>query len=122
MNTFVPLLLAVIGLLTALAGLAALLPPALLNARLPLDPLSPAGWFFVRHWGVLVLVCGLALSAAAFIPAWREPVILIVGVEKLAFAALALSQRQILLRQAIRAGGFADLLAAGLLAVCWFAL
>jgi hypothetical protein len=121
MTSVIPYVLGVIGSITALAGLFALLPARVLSARLPLEPLSPAGWFFLCHWAILVVLCGVVLIVASRVPAWRDPAIFLVGTEKLIFSGLALAQPPGALRRALRPAALADLLAAGLLAACWFA-
>jgi hypothetical protein len=76
------------GVITAGAGLAALLYPRLFlwvgfGADCP-----PGSEFFVRHWGVLILVVAGLIVYSAFVPAVRVPVLVAAATEKFAIGLL----------------------------------
>jgi len=77
------------GVITALAGLAALLFPHLF-LRLGFDVESPdrATAFFVRHWGVLIFAVSGLIVYSAYAPAVRVPVLTAAAIEKFAIGFL----------------------------------
>jgi hypothetical protein len=78
-------ILIVSGIITAVAGLGALVAPRLLLRLVFGVPEAPAStMFFARHWGLLILLFGVLLVVAAGEPALRAPVMLAAAVEKLA--------------------------------------
>jgi uncharacterized protein YjeT (DUF2065 family) len=82
-------IIAASGIITAVAGLTALLAPHLL-LRLGFDLESaPASMvFIVRHWGVLLFVVGALIAYSIGIPEIRTPVLLAAAVEKIAIGPL----------------------------------
>jgi hypothetical protein len=101
-----------VSALTALAGTAALLPRPLVARLLPLASLGPEGWFFVRHWGVLVVICGALLFWAAGDVAARPPLLSLVAVEKFCFSGLVFTRRGTALFRALWPSAVADLVTA----------
>ena len=78
-------ILIVSGVITAVAGLGALVFPRLLLRLAFAVPEPPAStMFFTRHWGVLIFLFGALLVAAAGTPALRGPVMLAAAAEKIA--------------------------------------
>ena len=77
------------GVITAGAGLAALLFPHLF-LRLGFEVKDPASStiFFVRHWGVLIFVVGALIVCSAYAPAVRAPVLAAAAIEKFAIGLL----------------------------------
>lgn len=77
------------GVITAGAGLAALLFPHPF-LRLGFEVESPASStvFFVRHWGVLIFVVGVLIVCSAHAPAVRAPVLAAAAIEKFAVGLL----------------------------------
>jgi len=77
------------GVITAGAGLAALVFPHLF-LRLGFEVESPASstMFFVRHWGVLIFVVGALIVCSAYAPAVRAPVLAAAAFEKFAIGLL----------------------------------
>jgi len=77
------------GVITAGAGLAALLSPHLF-LRLGFEVESPASStvFFVRHWGVLIAAVGALIVYSAYAPAVRTPVLVAAAFEKFAIGFL----------------------------------
>jgi len=98
--------------LTTLAGMAALLPRPLVTRFLPLTGLGTEGWFFVRHWAVLVVVCGALLGWAARDASVRPTVLSLVAFEKYFFSGLVYSRRGTPLFRALWPSAAADLVAA----------
>jgi hypothetical protein len=98
--------------LTLLAGLIGLLPRPMVLRLLPLTDLNATGWFFVRHWAVLVAMCGALLFWAARDAAARPPVLALVAVEKFCFVGLVFSRRGTAIFRALLPGAIADLVAA----------
>ena len=82
-------ILVVSGIITAGAGLAALLFPHLF-LRLGFEVESPmsALVFFVRHWGVLIFVVGALIAYSAYAPTIRAPVLVAAAIEKFAIGLL----------------------------------
>jgi len=82
-------ILATSGIVTAAAGLAALLFPHLL-LRLGFAVESPASStvFFVRHWGVLIVAVAALIVYSAYAPAVRPPVLAAAALEKFAIGLL----------------------------------
>jgi len=83
------LILIVSGLITAGGGLAAFLQPHLF-LRLGFEVDSPASvlLFFVRHWGVLILVVAALIVFSAYVPTIRAAVLVAAIVEKFAIGLL----------------------------------
>src|SRR5262244_1646628 len=81
--------LVVSGVITAGAGLAALLFPHLF-LRLGFGVESPISSlvFFVRHWGVLIFAVGALIVYSAYVPTVRAPVLAAAAVEKFAIGLL----------------------------------
>ena len=113
-------ILTTISALTALAGMVALLPRALVVRFLPTAGLGPEGWFFVRHWGVLVVVCGALLFWAARYVSVRPTVLSLVALEKYCFSGLVLARRSPAIFRALWPSAAADLVAALILTVYAF--
>jgi hypothetical protein len=82
-------ILVVSGVITAGAGLAALLFPHLF-LRLGFEVESPISSlvFFVRHWGVLIFVVGALIAYSAYAPTIRAPVLVAAAIEKFAIGLL----------------------------------
>jgi len=82
-------ILVVSGVITAGAGLAALLFPHLF-LRLGFGVESPISSlvFFVRHWGVLIFVVGALIVYSAYAPTTRAPVLVAAAIEKFAIGLL----------------------------------
>jgi hypothetical protein len=77
------------GVITAGAGLVALLFPDLF-LRLGFEVESPSSSlvFFVRHWGVLIFVVGALIVYSAYAPTVRAPVLAAAAIEKFAIGLL----------------------------------
>jgi hypothetical protein len=77
------------GIITAGAGLAALLF-AHLFLRLAFGVESPVSSlvFFVRHWGVLIFAVGALIVYSAYTPTVRAPVLEAAAIEKFAIGLL----------------------------------
>src|SRR5215472_15494853 len=76
------------GIITAGAGLAALLFPHLF-LRSAFGVESPtSSSFFVRHWGVLIVAVGALIVYSAYAPAVRAPVLAAAAIEKFAIGLL----------------------------------
>ena len=82
-------ILVVSGVITAGAGLAALLFPHLF-LRLGFGVESPISSlvFFVRHWGVLIFVVAGLIVYSAYAPTIRGPVLVAAAIEKFAIGLL----------------------------------
>ena len=78
-------ILVVSGVITAGAGLAALLFPHLF-LRLVFEVENPSSSlvFFVRHWGVLIFVVAVLIVYSAYSPTIRGPVLVAAATEKFA--------------------------------------
>jgi hypothetical protein len=77
------------GALTAAGGLAALLfPEPLLRVTFQIESADGATVFFVRHWGVLIVVIGALIVYVGYVPAARTPILTAAAIEKLAFGGL----------------------------------
>ena len=77
------------GIITAGAGLAALLFPHLFlrsgfEVESPITPLV----FFVRHWGVLIFVIGALIVYSAYHPTVRAPILTAAAIEKFGIGLL----------------------------------
>ena len=77
------------GIITAGAGLAALLFPHLF-LRLGFGVESPISSlvFFVRHWGVLIFAIAALIVYSAYAPTTRAPVLVAAAIEKFAIGLL----------------------------------
>jgi len=82
-------ILVVSGVVTAGAGLAALLLPHLF-LRLGFGVETPGSSlvFFVRHWGVLIFVVAALIVYSAYAPTIRGPVLVAAAIEKFAIGLL----------------------------------
>ena len=82
-------ILVVSGVITAGAGLVALLFPHLF-LRLGFGVESPISSlvFFVRHWGVLIFVVAALIVYSAYAPTIRAPVLVAAAIEKFAIGLL----------------------------------
>src|SRR5215471_14017990 len=77
------------GLITAGAGLAALvLPHLFLRLGFGVESPNDSLRFFVQHWGVLICVVGLLIVYSAYAPSIRTPVLVAAAVEKFAIGLL----------------------------------
>src|SRR5262245_28427117 len=77
------------GLITAGAGLAALLfPHRLLRFGFEVESPPSSLVFFVRHWGALLLAVGALIVTSALAPALRAPVLAVAAMEKMAIVFL----------------------------------
>ena len=77
------------GIITAGAGLAALLFPRLfLRLGFGVESLITPLVFFVRHWGVLIFAIGALIVYSAYHPTVRAPVLAAAAIEKLAIGFL----------------------------------
>jgi hypothetical protein len=82
-------ILIVSGVVTAAGGVGPLVAPALtLRLTFGVDRPDAAAMFFLRHWGVLVLVFGALLVYSANAPSVRFPVLVAAAVEKAAIVAM----------------------------------
>ena len=107
-------ILVVSGVVTAGAGLSALLFPHLF-LRLGFGDETPTSSlvFFVRHWGVLIFVVGALIVYSAYAPAIRGPVLVAAAIEKFAIGFLAffgpMKPTSVVTAMAIGDGAFAIL-------------
>lgn len=69
------------GVGTALVGLYAF-APAWTMPNVGLLPYLQDYTVIIQHWGMMVCLMGVAMMAAAVVPAWRLPIFLYSGVEK----------------------------------------
>ena len=76
------------GVITAAAGLAALLFPRLFLWIGFGSDCPPSSEFFVRHWGVLLVVVAALIVYSAFVPAARVPILVAAAIEKFAIGLL----------------------------------
>src|SRR5499427_8192960 len=77
------------GIITAGAGLAALLFPHLfLRSGFGVESPTSSLVFFVRHWGVLIFVVGALIVYSAYAPTVRAPVLIAAAIEKFAIGLL----------------------------------
>ncbi len=82
-------ILAISGLVTAGAGLAALLfPDPLLRLAFAVPDPGDSTVFFVRHWGVLIFVIGALVFYGAYVPNVRAPILIAAAIEKFAIGIL----------------------------------
>jgi hypothetical protein len=82
-------ILAISGLVTAGAGLAALLfPDPLLRLAFGVREPGNSTIFFVRHWGVLIFVIGALVFYGAYVPNVRVSVLTAAAIEKFAIGIL----------------------------------
>ncbi len=89
LQDYIEWILVVSGAVTAAAGAMALLfPKQLLRVAFAVRGADGALLFFVRHWGVLLLVVGLALVHSAYYPETRFPILWAAAIEKFAIVAL----------------------------------
>ena len=84
-------IIAASGIITAVAGLTALLTPHLvLRLGFELDSAPGSMVFIVRHWGVLLFVVGALIAYSIGTPEIRTPILLAAAVEKIAIGLLLL--------------------------------
>ncbi|MGA8535534.1 MAG: hypothetical protein WB615_15610 [Candidatus Tumulicola sp.] len=84
-------ILVVTGVLTAGAGIGAILPRQIFKLLFgAVDPDAPM-ILVVRHWALLVALVGCLLVYAGYHPVARVPVMVVGIVEKFAIAALVLA-------------------------------
>jgi hypothetical protein len=107
-------ILVVSGVITAGAGLAALLFPHLfLRLGFGVDSPISALVFFVRHWGVLIFVVGALIVYSAYASTIRGPVLVAAAIEKFAIGLLTffgpMKPTSAMTAIAIGDGGFAIL-------------
>ena len=77
------------GIVTAGAGLTALLfPHPFLRSGFGVENPTSSLVFFVRHWGVVIFVVGALIVYSADAPTVRAPVLVAVGIEKVAIGLL----------------------------------
>src|SRR5215471_11407704 len=82
-------ILVVSGIVTAVAGLAALLFPHLfLRSGFGVENPTSSLVFFVRHWGVLIFVVAALIVYSAYAPTIRGPVLVAAAIEKFAIGLL----------------------------------
>ena len=82
-------ILVVSGIVTAVAGLAALLFPHLfLRSGFGVENPTSSLVFFVRHWGVLIFVVAALIVYSAYAPTVRAPVLVAAAIEKFAIGLL----------------------------------
>jgi hypothetical protein len=112
------LILVASGVITAGAGLAALLSPHLF-LRLGFGVESPhnSTVFLVRHWGVLIAVVGALIVYSAGDAAVRTPVLIAAAVEKIALGLL-LFRGSVKPTSIIKAAAIGDCLLAILYVAC----
>jgi hypothetical protein len=76
------------GIISAVAGLAALLFPHLfLRLGFGVESTNPFV-FFVQHWGVLIFAVGALIAYSAYAPTVRAPVLVAAAIEKFAIGLL----------------------------------
>ena len=79
------------GVITAGAGLAALLfPHIFLHLVFGVESPTSSLVFFVRHWGVLILTVAALIAYCAYVPSVRTPVLVAGATEKFAIGIFAL--------------------------------
>jgi hypothetical protein len=76
------------GGVTLLAGLLQFVAPTPLLHAQGLQIGDPAGMFFARHWGLLVLCIGALMIHAARRPDIRRPIVLAAAAEKFGMAVM----------------------------------
>src|SRR5262249_15701980 len=112
--SFIAWILVASGIITAGAGLAALLLPHLFlrfgfGVESPISSLV----FFVRHWGVLIFVVAALIVYSAYAPAVRAPVLAAAAIEKVAIGLLTffgpVKRTTVMTAMAIGDGAFAIL-------------
>lgn len=80
------------GALTALAGAGAVSPRFAVEMVLKLR-FVPDYTIVVQHWGIMVLLLGGLMVAAAFKETWRAPILLYSMIEKALFVAFYVANR-----------------------------
>jgi hypothetical protein len=78
---------------TALVGLYAF-APAWAMPNVGQLPYLQDYTVIIQHWGIMVGLMGVAMMAAALVPAWRVPIFVYSGVEKAFMVWLVLSNAQ----------------------------
>ena len=76
------------GIITAVAGLAALVFPHLFLRLVLGDESTSSFVFLTQHWGVLIFVVGALIVYSAHAPAIRAPVLIAAATEKFAIGLL----------------------------------
>ena len=93
-SAHIDVLLGIFGVLAMAMIIVTLAPRFALERLLRIEVRDEAGRFFARHWGAMAFACGALLVWAARDAALREPVMIVVGLEKLVLIALVFGQRQ----------------------------
>ncbi|RPI84783.1 MAG: hypothetical protein EHM42_07240 [Planctomycetaceae bacterium] len=88
-QTFRPFFL-LTGLGTSLVGIYAFLPSWAMPNAAKLPYLADYT-IIIQHWGIMVGLMGVAMMAAAIVPAWRVPIAVYSGFEKAFMVWLVLS-------------------------------
>ncbi|PML54846.1 hypothetical protein [Vibrio lentus] len=89
-NRFLKPFLLIGGLVTMYAGIYAINPEsALLDMNN--QPYDSNYVFLFRHWGIMVGLMGFFIAASAYVPRWREAIILYSFLEKLFMVYLFVS-------------------------------
>jgi hypothetical protein len=89
LRSFIEWILIISGLITAVAGLVALLFPHFqLRSTYGVENPASIAVFFVMHWGVMVFVVGCLIIYSAYTPAIRVPVLIAAAFEKFALGLL----------------------------------
>ena len=83
----------VTGAGTALVGLYAFAPAWTMPNIGKLPDLQDYT-ILIQHWGIMVCLMGVAMMAAAFVPAWRLPIFVYSGIEKAFMVWLVLTNAQ----------------------------
>lgn len=81
-NKYLKPFLIIGGLVTMYAGIYAIDPQSALMDMNHL-PYDSNYVFLFRHWGIMVGLMGFFITASAFVPAWRQSIILYSFLEKL---------------------------------------
>jgi hypothetical protein len=88
-GSFIEWILIISGLITAVAGLVALLFPYFqLRSTYAVENPPSIAVFFVMHWGAIIFVVGCLIIYSAYAPAIRVPVLIAAAFEKFAFGSL----------------------------------
>lgn len=81
-NRFLKPFLVIGGLITMYAGIYAINPESALRDMNNL-PYDSNYVFLFKHWGIMVGLMGFFIAASAYVPRWRQPIILYSFLEKL---------------------------------------
>ncbi len=80
------IILIITGATTAMALAQFIAPASISRIICGTAPTDVVGITLARHWGLLVFLVGVLLIYAAFHPEVREPVMVVAGIEKIAFS------------------------------------